>query len=137
MKKLIKLFQIIFSKSEDGLWYDSDERLYDRKGWGICIKFWIGKMIRPVPKFWKKDSNPWKGDSPWFVIRCPWMVAPFVSIALWKFGFYFGFKEFEVKDEHRSMDRYGKWMKEEEFGTDKHPAKYLTLTATFRRTRWK
>ena len=137
MKKVIKLFQIIFSKAENGLWYDHDERTYDKKGWGICAKLFIGKMIRPVPKFWIKDSNPWQGDVPWFVIRSPWMVAPFISIALGKFGLYFGFKVFEVKDRHKSNLRYGKWMREEEFGTDEKPAEYLTLTASIRTTRWK
>ena len=135
MKKIIHLFQIVFSKSEKGLWYDQDERKYDIKGWGIICKVWIGKMIRPVPKFWIKDSNPWQGDFPWFVIRCPWMIVPFISIAIRKFGIYFGFKTFEVKDKHRSNDRYGRWMRKEEFGTDEKPAGYLTSSMSIRRTR--
>lgn len=137
MKKIVKLFQIIFSKVEKGLWYDHDEQEYDVRGWGIVFKFWIGKMIRPIPKFWIKDSNPWQGDDPWFVIRCPWIIAPFISIALGRVGIYLGFKTFEVKDKHRSLDRYGKWMREEEFGTDRNPAEYLTSSISIRSTRWK
>lgn len=137
MKKVIELVQIVLSKSERGLWYDSDECNYDEKGWGAVFKLRFGKMIRPVPKFWKKDQNPWKGDEPWFVIRIPWMVVPFISIAIWKYGVYLGFKTFLVTDKHRSDDRYGKWMRENEFGTDDKPAEYLQLSATVRRTRWK
>ncbi len=102
----------------------------------MVFKLHFGKMIRPVPKFWKKDSNPWKGDKPWFVIRIPWMVGPFLSISLWDYGMYIGFKTFKVTDKHRSDDRYGRWMKESEFGTDAKPAEYLQLSATVRRTRW-
>lgn len=134
--KVVKLLEVTVSKAERGLWYDHDERTYDRKGWGIVLKIWSGKMIRPVPKFWIKGNNPWKGDEPWFVIRT-WMIAPFLSIAVWNFGLYFGCKMFDVIDKHRSDERYGKWMREDEFGTDEDPAEYLQLTATVRRTRWK
>jgi hypothetical protein len=137
IKKVTQLIGITISKSERGLWYDHDVREYDEKGWGIVLKLHFGKMIRPIPKFWKKDQNPWRGDKPWFVIRIPWMVGPFFSIAVRKFGLYFGFKTFEVTDKHRSDDRYGRWMKEDEFGTDDKPAEYLQLSATVRRTRWK
>ena len=137
MKKVIPLLQLVFSKSEKGLWYDHDKQTYDKKGWGLVVKLWIGSVIRPVPKFWIKDSNPWRGDDPWFVIRIPFVIAPFVSIALGRIGVYFGFKTFEVKDKHRSLDRYGNWMREEEFGTDVDPAEYLAPSVTIRSTRWK
>ncbi len=137
MKKVIRLLELVFCKAERGLWYDHDKKIYDEKGWGITIKLFAGKMIRPVRKFWIKDSNPWKGDEPWFVIRIPFVVVPFVSIAIWNFGAYFGFKVFDAKDKHRSDDRYGKWMRENEFGTDAEPAEYLQLSATTRSTRWK
>lgn len=137
VNKVVKLLELSVSKAEKGLWYDHDEKTYDKKGWGLVFKVWAGKMIRPVSKFWIKDSNSWKGDEPWFVIRIPFVIVPFVSISVWNFGVYFGFKVFEVKNKHRSDDRYGKWMREDEFGTDENPAEYVQLTASVRRTRWK
>ena len=137
MKKLIPIIEFSISKPEKGLWYDSDEKTYDKKGWGIVFKLWTGKLIRPVPKFWIKGSNPWQGDVPWFVIRIPFVVVPFVSVAIWNWGMYFGFKEFEVKDKHRSNGRYGVWMRESEFGTDENPAEYLTFSISTRMSRWK
>lgn len=134
MRKVTKVLQLIISKAEEGLWYDSDLKVYDSNGWGICLKFYIGKVIRPVPKFWIKGSNPWRGDDPWFVIRIPFVIVPFLSIAIHKFGFYIGFKTFNVEEKHRSLSRYGKWMRNEEFGSER-PATYLTLSVTIRRTR--
>ena len=137
MKKVFHLFQIVFSKSEKGIWYDSDRKIFDEKGWGLVFKIWIGKVIRPVPKYWIKNSNPWRGDDPWFVIRIPWIIAPFISVCVWNYGFYFGFKVFDVNDRCREDNRYGKWMRQEEFGTDENPAEYLTPSASIRQTRWK
>lgn len=128
------MVQLIFSKAENSLWYDQDKRIYDPKGWGICLKLYAGKMIRPVPKFWIKNSNPWQGDEPWFVIRVPFMLGPFLSIALGKYGFYIGFKRFTAKESYKP--RYGVWMRDDEFGPDDNPAEYIQLTATIRRTRW-
>jgi hypothetical protein len=106
---------------ERGLWFDHDKK---------------GHMIRPVPKFWKPNQNPWKGDEPWFVIRCP-MIGPFISLALGEKGVYLGFKTFEVKDYHRSQERYGKWMHENEFPQSETPNVFMQASATIRRTRWK
>jgi len=137
MRKVIKLIQLILSKAEEGLWYDSDPKEYDDKGWGICIKFWMGKVIRPVPKFWIKRNNPWRGDDPWFVIRIPFIIAPFISVAFWRFGFYIGFKTFNVESKHSDDSRYGKWLKDSERGTFDDPSIFLTPSVTIRRTRWK
>ena len=136
MKKIYGI-SLSFSSFEKGLWFDHDEREYQPEGWGIRLHLAFGRMIRPVPKFWIKDNNPWKGDEPWFVIRIPYMIGPFLSLAFGSLGIYLGFKTFQVKTKHISPTRYGKWMKSKEFGTDKNPAEYLQLTASTRKTRWK
>jgi hypothetical protein len=103
------------------------------------VKFDIvaGHMIRPVPKFWLKDQNPWKGDEPWFVVRVP-MIGPYVSIALGELGVYSGLKTFQVQERHRSLGRYGKWMREKEFPSDPNGVMtYAQLSGSIRRTRWK
>ncbi|MBN2316694.1 MAG: hypothetical protein JXM79_22390 [Sedimentisphaerales bacterium] len=121
---------------ERGLWFDHDQKERQAGGFGMKFDIVAGHMIRPVPKFWEPDSNPWKGDAPWFVIRCP-MIGPFISVALGDLGFYFGFKTFRVEDKHRTPKRYGRWMREDEFAEPNDVAVYLQPTATLRRTRWK
>lgn len=137
MRKVYGISSTPISSREKGLWFDSDERQYQPFGWGPHIDLLVGKMIRPVPKFWIKGNNPWKGDTPWFVIRIPIMIGLFVSVALGPFGFYIGFKTFLVKTKHMLPDRYGKWLRLDEYGTDDDPAEYMQLTASIRRTRWK
>jgi len=122
---------------ERGLWFDHDQRDYQPNGWGMKFDIVAGRMIRPVPKFWIKDSNPWKGDEPWFVIRVP-MVGPYLGLAFGDRGAYLGLKTFLVEERHRSSERYGKWMKEKEFPPDPNGTMtYLQLSGSVRRTRWK
>lgn len=136
MKKVYGI-SFSFSSMERGLWFDHDERCYQPEGWGIRFHIVAGKMIRPVPRFWIPGSNPWRGDEPWFVIRAPFLVAPFLSIALGPLGFYIGCKTFLCTTMHNSLLRYGKWLRLEEQGTDENPAEYLQPSATMRMTRWK
>ena len=84
----------------------------------------------------KAYNNPWKGDEPWFVIRCP-IIGPYISLAIGDLGLYLGFKTFQVEDRHRSLERYGKWMKENEFPELNNVNVYLQPSASIRRTRWK
>ena len=121
---------------ERGLWFDHDQKAHQAKGAGIKLDIVAGQMIRPVPKFWEPGNNPWKGDEPWFVIRCP-MIGPFISVAIGDLGAYFGFKTFKVEDMHRSPERYGKWMYEDEFPKPNDVSVYLQASASLRRTRWK
>lgn len=121
---------------ERGLWFDHDRKEDHPEGLGLKFDLVAGHMIRPVPKFWEAGSNPWRGDEPWFVIRCP-MVGPFVSVAVGNLGAYCGFKTFKVRDEHRSIDRYGRWMHEGEFPEPNGVHVYLQPSASLRRTRWK
>ena len=121
---------------ERGLWFDHDQKEHQAEGFGLKCDLVAGQMIRPVAKFWEPDNNPWKGDEPWFVIRCP-MIGPFISLAIGDLGFYFGFKTFRVEDRHRAPERYGRWMRKEEFAEPNEVAVYLQPTATLRRTRWK
>ncbi len=121
---------------ERGLWFDHKWKERRPEGYGLKFDIVAGEMIRPVPKFWKAGSNPWKGDEPWFVIRCP-MVGPYVSLALGNGGAYCGFKTFVVEDRHRSSDRYGPWMREGEFPQADSAHVYLQPSTSLRRTRWK
>jgi hypothetical protein len=122
---------------ERGLWFDHEHKeRQPSEGFGLKFDLVAGQMVRPIPKFWKAGSNPWKGGDPWFVLRCP-MVGPYISVAAGNLGAYFGFKSFRVADEHRSSDRYGKWMHESEFPEPNGAHVYLQPSASLRRTRWK
>jgi len=122
---------------ERGLWFDHDRREYQPAGWGLKFDIVAGHMIRPVPKFWERDNNPWKGGEPWFVIRAP-MVLPFIAVSLGPYGIYAGGKTFLVEERHSSIQRYGKWMRQQEFPADPNGIKtYLQLSGSIRRTRWK
>jgi hypothetical protein len=134
-----KVYGISFSLSsfERGLWFDSDERLYTPKGWGIRFNIVAGKMMWPMEKFWIKNQNPWNGGEIWFVIRLPFLIAPFLSVSLGPIGFYIGCKTFLCKPRHLDLSNYGKWLRPEECGTDEEPAEYLQPSMTWRITRWK
>ena len=122
---------------ERGLWFDHDRREYQPGGFGLKFDIVAGHMIRPVPKFWLKDQNVWKGDEPWFVIRVP-LIGPYAGIACGRIGVYGGLKTFQVEDRHRSPERYGRWMRDEEFPSDPNGTMtYLQLSGSIRRTRWK
>jgi len=121
---------------ERGLWFDHERKELQPEGFGLKFDIVAGQMIRPVPKFWQAGSSPWRGDEPWFVIRCP-MVGPYISVAAGNLGAYCGFKTFRVADEHRSSDKYGKWMHESEFPQSDGVHVYLQPSASLRRTRWK
>ena len=122
---------------ERGLWFDHDIREYQPHGFGVKFDIVAGHMIRPVPKFWKKDQNVWKGSAPWFVVRVP-LIGPYVGIACGEMGVYGGLKTFQVQERHRVPERYGKWMRDKEFPADPNGTMtYIQLSATMRRTRWK
>lgn len=121
---------------ERGLWFDHDRKEHQPKGIGLKFDIVAGQMIRPVPKFWLPGSNPWQGDEPWFVIRSP-MIGPYISLAVGHFGAYCGFKTFRVANEHRFLDRYGGWMRPNEFPEPGDERVYLQPSASLRRTRWK
>ena len=131
------------SDYERGLWFDHDRRAHQPEGIDLKIDLVAGHMIRPVPKFWQASNNPWGGGGPWFVIRSP-MIGPYISLAFGHLGAYCGFKTFQVTDEHRSLDRYGKWMRQSEFPQPDLACRqtgsvnvYLQPSASLRRTRWK
>ncbi len=115
------LLKLELSKGVPALWYDTSKNTYDSKGWGIILLILVGEFARPVRKFWTKQ-NPWQ-DEAWFTIRLPFIILPYISIAIWRFGFYLGGKAFTV-------DADEPWAKPEEYGK-----RMLTLSATIRRTR--
>lgn len=112
---------LMFSSFERGLFYDTDRRKYNPYGWGVVVKLVAGSFARPVPKFWTGE-NPWQ-EQAWFTLRLPFIVLPFISIAIGRFGFYFGGKAFTVDSDEP-------WARPGEYGDTK-----LTISATVRRTR--
>ena len=134
------------SSFETGLWFDHDEDIYQPAGWGIRFHIVWGKWMQPIPRFWEKgwwdvehnvEHNYWKGGKYWFVLRVPFMIAPFISIALGKYGFYLGWKTYGVTKRLNTPERYGKWIRENECGELDDECRYLQLSATIRATRWK
>jgi len=128
---VMKLLQVVLSKAEKGLWYDHDERGYDAKGWGICLKLFSGIMYRPItkPKYWFSNDwvpSKWNEFTPEYhwLLKIPVVLAPFVSVAFGERGFYFGFKVFSLDSEkYRRM-------------TNK-TGEALTFSVSTRNTRWK
>lgn len=118
MKKVYDL-SLSFSSFERGLWFDHDKREYQPEGWGIRLAVLIGEFARPIAL----GSNPWK-EKPWFVIRLPFLVLPFLAVAIGKYGFYIGGKAFDV-------DAGEPWANPEEVGKE-----LLTVSTTIRKSRW-
>ena len=80
-----------------------------------------------------------------FTNQCPFFVL--LSMELQHFDIGSSLLKIQVQDKHRSPERYGKWMREDEFPARRDTEKrkqdgsdvttYLQATATLRRTRWK
>ena len=122
---------------ERGLWFDHNEKHYQPAGFAMKLDIVIEHMILRIMKFWEPPKNPWKGDKPWFVIRSL-MIGPFISLTFGKLEMYYGFKTFEVENLHRSPNRYGKWMHENEFPQQSDGAKVsLQPSVSLIGTRWK
>ena len=133
--KINQWFQIILSKSEDGLWYDHDDRQYDNHGWGFVLKFRSGDIIRPYTRFkywFKLVPNKWNNfnSNVHGLIQFKSIIPlPFLSISMGRFGLYIGFKESEF-----NTDKYIPMLGRAQVYKG---SKALILSATIRRTRWK
>lgn len=134
--KVYKLFQLGVSTAEKGLWWDHDEREYCPDGWGIVFKLFSGPVVRPMtkPRFWFAKSpvpSKWNEFDPDYHWLLKWWMplAPFLSVALGRYGFYIGFKVFDLESaKYRQMA-----------GVDEvYPgSQALTPSITTRTTRWK
>lgn len=134
--KVHKLIQLVLSTAEKGLWYDHDDREYNEKGWGITAKLFSGWVLRPMtkPRYWfSSDFVPskWNEFSPKYhwLFKCWVPVAPFVSIALGRWGIYAGFKVFDLESE-----------KYKQLAGSEHVfpgSQALTPSISTRSTRWK
>lgn len=129
MKLIKRLIQLVVSSAERGLWYDHDEREYDPRGWGICIKLFAGPMLRPIvkPRYWFKSvPSQWNQFDPKYHMRLylPFIVAPFVSVAVGRWGLYFGFKIWDSENQkYRPMTEESR--------------EWLAPSLSTRSTRWK
>lgn len=132
--KVYKLLQLVVSKAEKGLWWDHDEREYQSSGWGIMLKLFAGPVVRPItkPKYWFKDTpSKWNEFDPEYhlLFKLPFFIGPFISVALGPYGFYAGFKVFNLESaKYKQM-----------VGDDQvYPgSQALTPSITTRSTRWK
>lgn len=132
--KVYKLLQLVVSKAEKGLWWDHDEREYQSNGWGIMLKLFAGPVVRPItkPKYWFKDApSKWNEFDPEYhlLFKLPFFIGPFISVALGPYGFYAGFKVFNLESaKYKQM-----------VGDDQvYPgSQALTPSITTRSTRWK
>jgi len=149
MKKVYGI-SLTVGSFEKGIWYDSDKTVYHPKGYGIRFHVVCGKLLRPVPCFYKRDYwkwlfrkstsginyNCWKGGEYWFVIRIPVIILPFISIAIGKFGLYFGGKTYGVTTELYTNARYKRWIKYKECGPVGDEYRYVSISASLRGSRW-
>jgi len=130
MKKVHGI-QLGFSTFERGIWWDSDKQNYQPIGFGIKIALPCGKVLEPEPwiftkQWWK--INPWSEGNVWFVLRIPFVILPFISIAIGRLGFYIGAKAYGVDQPH-----YLEWARPDEVGEG---IEALCLSASIRKTRW-
>lgn len=132
---------VTVSSHEHGLWYDSDAKEYNSKGWGVKCELVVGKLLRPIGRFWLpsywKDGglDPWSSGKHAFVLRLPVFIGPFVSISLGPYGLYIGLKSYHMTAHHWS--RYQAWAKRSEVPQDGSEWWYLCPSLTIRKTRWK
>lgn len=127
--------QLVFSSAEKGLWYDSDKDVdHLQEGFGVVFKIRGGWVIRPytrikyilrdVPSKWNQFNPKYHG-----VIKFWFPVLPYFSIAILQYGFYIGFKAFNL---HK--DKYAPLVGAENIRPGNQA---LTSSLTLRQTRWK
>jgi hypothetical protein len=134
--KVHGLIAATLSTPEKGLWYDSDKDLDDlEEGWGAVAQLWAGWVIRPYtkPKYWFSKDVPSKWNE-WDsthhgLIKFWFPLCPFVSACAGRFGFYVGFKVWNLE-----KDKYAQMVGIKNIGEGNRA---LTLSATIRRTRAK
>lgn len=141
--KVYRWIQFVLSQSERGLWWDHDNRapddLHDGSGhgWGFVFKIYSADcIVRPF------DRNPfaplghkWNDWQPRLhrklLLKTNWLKyipLPFISIALWRYGFYLGFKLVDVSEKYYPLL---------EISQHEEGAEYATPSVTTRTTRWK
>lgn len=133
--RLANWLQLVVGTAEDGLWWDSDRKYSKHRkgggksGWGIKLAIRGGLVLRPVsrPKYWwhrlvvalrgvidtdrKPLPNKWEHFDPeyYWVLRFWFPILPFLSMAFGNYGFYIGFKEYEL-----DWEAYKRFAKPEE-----------------------
>lgn len=83
-------FELKLGTFKGCLWYDALDNFYQKPGWGIKLAIRWGPMVCPIKRPRSKESR-W--NDPWFTIRLPWVIGPFISIALGTRGLYLGLKD--------------------------------------------
>ena len=92
--------QLVVGQSDTELWHDEIPK---KKVFPIGLKLAIhwGPLRKKVVKYWRlrwgqnwdTAPNPWKNpDDCWFEYSMPFFIGPYISISIFKFGFYCGFK---------------------------------------------
>ncbi|MBL6991774.1 MAG: hypothetical protein ISR65_18475 [Bacteriovoracaceae bacterium] len=89
---------------------------------GFKLDFLIGRLRRPVPRFYKKEfwskdyvtkqqaTNPWNSGNHWFMLNIPVFLGLFISISYGagerQPGLYLGTKTYEVNYISQSLKTY-------------------------------
>ncbi len=127
---------LTLSIAEKGLWYDSDKDTdHLEAGFGLVTKVRAGWTVRPVTrmKYWFTDDVPskWNEFDPkyHYLIKFWFPFCPYLSLAFLQYGFYMGFKAFDLQ-----KDKYAALVGAENIGEGNQA---LTPSFTIRRTRWK
>ena len=136
----VRGISLTLSTDETALWWDSDKKYTDiegKRGFGIMVSLRWGRVIRPITKFWKKETfpkeyNAWESGRHWFVMDFKNIFkiipVPFISIAIGNYGFYMGFKTYEL-----GREKYNIWVPQ---GVNKN-GQYLAPSISIRKTRVK
>jgi len=124
----VKGICLTFCTDEGDLWWDADSQYRSpegKKGFGIMIALRWGKLLQPIGT--KIFNNVWFRGDVLFTLRIPFVVLPYISIAIGKFGLYFGGKIYGV-----DRVEYLRWAYPDEI---KKGNTALALSASIRRTR--
>jgi hypothetical protein len=118
--------QFTIATQESGLWWDSDNHHSGegKPGGGLVFKLRAGQVVRPWGHANAAKPNQWWFPRGVFRFKFPLPFLPYLSLAIGRYGFYVGFKEYEFEP------HYATWW----------PAGYarvqtLCPSASFRRTR--
>lgn len=135
--------ELTLSSFEHGLWWDTDKDLRQvqehESGFGIKLALVWGMLLRPIGPFWRPGyyrgeyGRPWAGGKVAFVLRIPFIVGPYISIAFGRKGLYAGLKTYGVD---KGDTHYASWINPKDVPKEGEN-RYLCLSFSTRNTRWR
>ena len=125
-----------FKTDERNLWWDSDDPYWGpefcpngKPGFGVVVALRWGTLLGVIPFLKKNAPNPWF-EKPWKVYHFPFIILPYISVAVGRYGFYLGGKSYGV-----NREEYLTWVPRKDMVQDRSRA--LCLSASIRKTRVK